>query len=90
MTEEQAGKQDIRSELREFISRNYVLPEGLDSLNDNDSFLDKGIIDSTGVLELVMFVEETFDIRVEDEELIPENLDSVDQLVAFLQLKLGN
>jgi len=58
-----------------------------DDLGDEDSFLDHGILDSTGVLELVTFLEETFDIIIEDEELVPENLDSVTNLVAFIQLK---
>jgi len=56
-------------------------------LRDDDSFLEKGIIDSTGVLELVAFIEENFGIKVEDEELIPENLDSIDNLVTFINSK---
>jgi acyl carrier protein len=56
-------------------------------LKDGDSLLDKGIIDSTGVLELVGFLEETYEIQVEDEELVPENLDSIENLVKYIENK---
>jgi acyl carrier protein len=56
-------------------------------LEDNTSFLEEGIIDSTGVLELILFLEETFDIRVADEEVLPENLDSLDQVEAYVARK---
>ena len=58
-----------------------------DELTDSASLLDLGIIDSTGVLELVGFIEETYGFKVEDEELIPENLDSIDHLVEFITKK---
>ena len=56
-------------------------------LDDNTSFLDSGLIDSTGVLELVDFLEESFDIEVEDSELVPENLDSITNLSRYLESK---
>jgi acyl carrier protein len=56
-------------------------------LGDRDSLLDKGIVDSTGVLELVGFLEETFEIQIEDEELIPENLDSVEKIIGYIGRK---
>ena len=55
-----------------------------DELDDAGSFLDGGIIDSTGMLELVAWVQEAFDVRIDDWELVPENLDSVDNLTAFI------
>ncbi len=58
-----------------------------ESLTDGDSLLDKGIVDSTGVLELIGFLEESFEIQIDDEELIPENLDSVVNLVDFVNRK---
>ncbi len=58
-----------------------------EELTDSDSLLDKGIIDSTGVLELVGFLEENYHIQIEDEELVPENLDSINNLVKFIQKK---
>jgi len=57
------------------------------NLDDSTSFLDTGLIDSTGVLELVDFLEEQFDISVEDSELVPENLDSIDNLSRYLEVK---
>jgi acyl carrier protein len=74
-------------QVRGFITDNYML-DGACALSDGDSFIDGGIIDSTGVLELVAFLQETFGIRVEDEELTTENLDSIDKVVAYLGRKL--
>ena len=78
----------IESRLREFISRNFLYAQTDTPLRGNDSLLEKGIIDSTGVLELVAFLEKEYGIEVEDEELTPENLDSVHNLVAFVERKL--
>lgn len=77
---------NIKTRVREFIVNNFMFGSS-EGIRDDTSFLGEGIIDSTGVLELVTFLEETFDIKVEDEELIPENLDSVDNLVGFLKRK---
>jgi len=77
----------IEQELREFIVNNFLYGEGGDDLTNSESFLEKGIIDSTGVLELAAFLEEKYDIVLADEELIPANLDSIDNLVGFLQRK---
>jgi len=60
-----------------------------DKLQENTSFLESGIVDSTGILELVAFLEEKFSIKMEDEELIPENLDSISNVVKYLQRKMG-
>jgi acyl carrier protein len=78
----------LRDKIRKFIIENFLFRSG-DGLGDDDSFLDKGIIDSTGVLELVAFVEEQFGIKVADEELVPENLDSVNNLANFVDNKLA-
>jgi len=56
-------------------------------LTNDESLLEKGIIDSTGVLELVAYLEKTFEIKIENDELLPENLDSIDAMVGFIQLK---
>jgi len=61
-----------------------------DDLKDDSSFLEEGVIDSTGVLELVGFLEENYNIKVEDEELIPENLDSIKNICAYIKLKRSN
>ena len=68
---------DIKSDVRKFINDNFMMGREGEELVDGDSLLDKGIIDSTGVLELVSFIEETFKFAIEDEELVPENLDSI-------------
>lgn len=79
---------DIKQTLRQFIIENCLKGDTSIKLADDDSLLDNQVIDSTGVLELVLFIEETFNIRVEDEELIPENLDSFTKMEAYIQSKL--
>ncbi len=74
---------DIKSKLREFIKNNFLLGNDT-SLNDEDSFMGKGIVDSTGILEVVSFVEENFDFKIPDEDLMPENLDSINNLVKYI------
>ena len=78
---------DNKTKIREFISENFLFGEA-NGLKDDTSFLEEGIIDSTGVLELVNFLEEEFSITVDDEELIPENLDSINNVTAFLVGKM--
>lgn len=78
---------DTKAKLRDFIIENFLFGNEDAGLDDTDSFLDKGIIDSTGILEVVGFIEDEFGFEVADEELIPENFDSVDKLVAYIQTK---
>jgi len=78
----------IRTKLRAFIVENFLFGNE-DGVKDDTSFLDEGIIDSTGILEMVSFLEEEFSIHVEDEELVPENLGSIDNVVAYLTKKIG-
>ncbi len=80
---------DTVQEIRSFIFDNFLFDADDGVLLNDDSFLDKGIIDSTGVLELVEWLEETYAIGVNDEELLPANLDSVNQLAAFIARKTG-
>ncbi len=77
---------DTASPLREFIRENFLFGQDT-ALSDDDSFLGLGIIDSTGVLELVAFLEKRFHVRVADDELVPENLDSINNLVRFVEAK---
>ena len=81
---------DTVATIRQFIFDNFLFDAAEEDLGNDDSFLEQGVIDSTGVLELVEWLEDTFDIAVDDEELIPENLDSVNQLAAFIAKKTGN
>ena len=72
---------DIRSDIRGFIQDNFMMGRDPEELTDSGSLLELGIIDSTGVLELVGFMEEKYSFQVEDEDLVPDNLDSGDNLV---------
>ena len=73
--------------IRTFVVSNYLFGEERKLENDS-SFMETGIIDSTGILELVRFLEATFSIKVTDEELLPDNLDSINKILAYLQRKL--
>lgn len=79
--------QEIRKTLRAFIIDSF-LKDNNAVLDDDFSFIEEGIIDSVGVLELVAFLETTFNFRVEDEELIPLNLDSIEKLVTYITSKV--
>jgi acyl carrier protein len=78
---------ETRDKIKAFIMENFLFGNDQD-LNDDTSFLDEGIIDSTGILELVSFLEEEFDISVEDDEILPENLDSITSVTAYLEKKM--
>ncbi len=73
--------------LRQFILENYLFTDDEGELSNDDSFLDLGIIDSTGIMEVVLFVEQQFGFEVDDEDLLPENLDTISNLVAFVAAK---
>ena len=72
--------------LRDFVMKNFYFPKDF-RLDETTSFLDRGILDSTGVLELVAFVEDQFGIKVADDELVPANFDSLATLAAFIERK---
>ena len=77
---------EIGSELRDFVVTNFLFGKG-DDLSDDESLLDNGVIDSTGVLELVSYLQERYDIHIEDDEIVPANLDSIHNLVDFVGRK---
>lgn len=81
------GKMDNSSKVREFVVENFLFGDG-EALKDDTSFMEEGIIDSTGILELVFFLEETFSINVEDDELVPDNMDSLANISGFINRKL--
>jgi acyl carrier protein len=81
-------RHDIESEIHDFVLTNFLFGQSL-NLQPGDSLLEKGVIDSTGVLELVAFLEETYDFKVEDDEVIPDNLDSTGSIAAFVEKKLS-
>ena len=72
------------NKIRQFILENYLFTSDQSALANDVSFLKKGIIDSTGILEVIQFLSDEFGVAVKDEEMIPENLDSVNNLVAFV------
>jgi len=80
-------KVDTKNVIKTFINNHFLKGDKSIIFQDDSLFIDTGIIDSVGVLELVAFIEETFGFRVEDEELIPENLDSINRLVTYVKSK---
>jgi acyl carrier protein len=79
---------DIKEQVRAFVTSNFYVADPT-SLVDGASLLDRGIIDSTGVLEVIFFIEENFGITVEDSEMLPENLDSIERIANFISSKKG-
>ena len=73
--------------LRSFILENYLFTDDQSKLNNSDSFLDSGIMDSMGILELIYFLEDELSVKVESDEMIPTNLDSIDNLITFIATK---
>ena len=81
--------EQIEQELRQFVVDNFLFGEGESQFSNEDSFLEKGLVDSMGILTLVNFVQEKYTIAVADEELVPENWDSVRRIATFVQGKLS-
>lgn len=77
----------MEPELRSFLAENFLLGQEFRGLPGSASLIEAGIIDSTGVLELVGFLEETYGIQIADSELVPENLDSIDNILRFMAAK---
>jgi len=80
---------EIRDKIRTFLVENFLVLDDATELDDGESLLEMGIIDSTGVLELVGFLEQTFGLGVQDQEVIPENFDTVDNVVTYVAGKLA-
>jgi acyl carrier protein len=83
------ARMSVESSIRHYILENLLFTDEETRLSNGVSLLEEGIVDSTGVLELVMFVEETFGIAVGDEEIVPENFDSVERLARYVRSKTG-
>jgi len=73
--------------IREYVLENYLFTDDDSALNSADSFMESGILDSTGILEIIYFIEDEFGIKIGDDEMIPENLDSVNNIVVFIDKK---
>ncbi len=80
---------DIRSDIREFIVDNFLFREDQESVSDSESLLENGLMDSTGVLELVAFLENDMGIEIQDAEIVPENFDSIENISRYASAKLG-
>lgn len=80
--------ENIAREVKEFVVTNFLFGQDNGKLTNEASFLETGVIDSTGVLELVAFVEEKYQVSISDKELLPENLDSVHNVSRFVARKL--
>jgi acyl carrier protein len=78
----------LNDELRRFVTDNFMFGKVGNGFADDDSFLERGIIDSTGVMELVDFLEERYGIKLHDQDLIPDNLDSINGLTRFVESRL--
>jgi acyl carrier protein len=78
----------LKDELRQFVADNFMFGKPCEGFADDDSFIERGIIDSTAVMELVAFLEERYRIKLQDRELIPDNFDSVNKLARFVASRL--
>ena len=79
----------MRKELRDYIVENFLFGDAGTEFSNEDSFMEKSILDSTGILDMITFIEETYNIKIDDDEIIPENLDSIDNIVNFVSSKLN-
>ena len=77
----------MHQQLRDYIVEDFLFGDTDTRFSDDDSFMENGFIDSTGILEVITYIEENFNIKINDDELIPENLDSVNNLVRFITAK---
>jgi acyl carrier protein len=77
---------ELNKQIRQFVTSNFYVADPA-ALEDGASLLDHGVIDSTGVLEVIAYIEETFGITVDDSEMLPENLDSIERIAAFVARK---
>jgi acyl carrier protein len=80
---------DIKAQVRQYIAKNLLFSDNGFTYTDDASFLEEGIVDSLGVMELVLFIEEKFGVKVKDEELTPDNFDSVNKLANYIQRRLS-
>jgi acyl carrier protein len=81
---------DISQKIRDFLFENYLFGYKEEEFSDDDPFMEFGVLDSLGILELITFMESSFGIQVADEEILPENMDSVNLVSRFIHRKLGS
>jgi acyl carrier protein len=78
---------DVKQQVRAFLLDNFLMGGDRERIADTDSFMERRLLDSTGFIELVTFVEQQFEIRVADDEMLPENLDSLERIAAYVHRK---
>jgi acyl carrier protein len=78
------GDQD---RVKEFILRNFLFTDDMNAIANDALLIEQGVIDSTGILEVIMFLEESFSIKVKDEEMTPAHFESIDAIAAFIEKK---
>jgi acyl carrier protein len=83
------SKEQIKTNVKSYIAKTFYFNDSSFSIDDNTSFLETGIIDSTGILELINFIQDEFSVKVNDDEMLPENLDSLENIAAYLGKKLS-
>ena len=79
----------VRDKVRSFILENYLFTTDTSALGLDDSLLENGVVDSSGMMEIIFFIEEQLGVAMRDDEMIPDNLDSVNKITKFVQGKLG-
>jgi len=77
----------VRDKVRDFILENYLFTTDVSALGIDDSLLEKGVVDSSGMMEIILFIEEQLGVAMREDEMIPDNLDSVNKIAAFVQGK---
>lgn len=89
MTTKQLDESLIEEQLREFLAENFILEDGGKGLESDESLTQSGVLDSMGVLELIMFIEEKFGVAIPEEDTLPENLDSIRRVVNYVSNRLS-
>lgn len=77
----------LHDKIKSFVLQNYLFTDDVRALGSDDSLLGRGVVDSTGMLEIIFFIEEQLGVKVADEEMIPQNLDSVNRIAAYVRSK---
>jgi len=75
------------AEIKKFIAKNFLFSDDASAVSDDESLMSSGTLDSTGILELIMFVEEKFQVKVPDADMLPENFDSVNAISRYVETK---
>ncbi|MEP7311538.1 MAG: acyl carrier protein [Pseudomonadota bacterium] len=81
---------DERRKIKSFILQNFLFTDDDAAVSDSDSLIARGVIDSTGILELILFLEESIGIKVQEDEMVPSNFDSIDSIVSFVARRAGS